>query len=134
MNYQWSDDLATGVAEIDSQHKELLKRFNALITACNQQKGREEVGRFIMFLMEYVIEHFNDEEQLMIAKGYTGLQEHKAEHVDFTKKVISIKREFLEDGAGIHVVLKAVRLAGEWFVNHIKTTDKKMAAALRTVA
>jgi len=132
MSYQWTDDLATGVADIDTQHQELLSRLNALINACSEQKGREEVGRFILFLLDYVIEHFNDEEQLMISKSYPGLRKQKTEHIEFTKKVIAVKREFLEHGAGIHVVLTAVRVAAEWFVNHIKTTDRELALFLKS--
>lgn len=40
MALTWTDDLAVGFGLIDSQHKELFSRFNALLQACREGKGR----------------------------------------------------------------------------------------------
>jgi len=132
MIFSWTEDLATGVAEIDGQHKELFSRVNGLLEACNQKKGKEEIGRFLGFLEDYVIQHFTAEEKKMTELSYPGLSGHKAEHLEFTKKIVTIKKEFLEFGAEIHVVLMSVRASGDWLVSHIKKTDKAMAEFLRS--
>ncbi len=36
MAIEWTMGLSTGVDEIDDQHKELFKRINRLLDACNQ--------------------------------------------------------------------------------------------------
>ena len=40
---EWTKDLATGVNEIDDQHKELLKNMNELLVACRHGKGRDVI-------------------------------------------------------------------------------------------
>ena len=58
MAIQWNEELATGVLEIDNQHKEIFARINRLLEASSQGKGKQEVGRMIDFLGDYVISHF----------------------------------------------------------------------------
>ena len=65
MAIEWSDNLSTGVAEIDNQHKELFRRINDLFDACNQGKGKSEVAGVMEFLESYVVEHFGKEENYM---------------------------------------------------------------------
>jgi len=132
MAFEWTTDISTGVPEIDKQHQELFKRINDLLEACQQQKGKEEVGRFLVFLEEYVIEHFNAEEKIMTGRRYPGLSAHKQEHEHFKQRIATIKKEFLEFGATIHVVLLAVRTAGDWLVSHIRKTDKALGEFLKS--
>ena len=43
------EDLATGVNKIDNQHKELFKRINNLLEACNQEEVENEGERLLEF-------------------------------------------------------------------------------------
>lgn len=70
----WTPDLATKVDEIDSQHRELFKRINDLLDACNQGRGKEEVQKVIRFLEEYVATHFGEEEKYMEKYNYPGTE------------------------------------------------------------
>lgn len=130
--YKWSDELTTGVAKIDEQHKELIDRVNRILEACSQQRGRAEIASYLQFLENYIAEHFQAEEEQMRAHAYAGLKAHSDEHFQFTRQIAAVKREFNEHGSAIHVLLQAVRLSGDWLVSHIKKTDKTMAAFLRT--
>jgi hemerythrin len=48
MSLQWSDSLASGSAEIDGQHKELITRVNRLLGAFDKgNAAREEVSRIV---------------------------------------------------------------------------------------
>ena len=47
MSFEWTDQLSTGIAEIDSQHKIVIRKFNDLIVACRQKKGNEEIKEFL---------------------------------------------------------------------------------------
>ena len=55
MAIEWSDTYATGIEQIDNQHKELFKAVDRLLSACNGGKGKEEVGKLMDFLKDYVI-------------------------------------------------------------------------------
>jgi hemerythrin len=131
MSFQWTEELSTGIEDIDMQHKELILHVNTLLAACSNRKGREDVGKFLTYLSEYVAFHFAAEEREMIGGGYPGLEQHEEEHEAFKKRIAELKRSFLEQGASTPVVLMTVRSAGEWLVGHIMKTDKKMAGFLR---
>jgi len=131
MSFQWTEDLRTGVDDIDAQHMELILHVNTLLDACSHQKGRDDVGRFLGYLSEYVAFHFAAEEREMTCYNYPGLAAHEQEHEHFKKVVANLKRDFAEHGAGINVVLMTLHTAGDWLVNHIKKTDKAMAAYLK---
>ncbi len=132
MFFNWTEDLKTSVSEIDSQHRELFGRVNGLLAACKLKKGKEEIGWFIRFLEEYVSHHFAGEEQKMAELGYPGLSDHRSEHREFARKLLEIKQQFLEHGAGVNVVLMTARTSGDWLVDHIRKTDKAMAMYLRS--
>lgn len=131
MAFQWTEDLRTGVDDIDAQHMELILHVNTLIDACNSQKGRDDIGRFLGYLSEYVAFHFAAEEREMTCYHYPGLAAHEQEHEHFKKVVGNLKGEFTEHGAGINVVLMTVRSACDWLVNHIKKVDMEMAKFLK---
>ncbi len=132
MSFTWTPELSTGVEEIDSQHKELFKRLNTLLDACAEQKGKDEIGGYLAFLEDYVVQHFSAEETAMTKASYPAYAAHKQEHDYFKKRIATIKKEFLDFGATIHVVLLAVRTSGDWLFSHIKKTDKDMGAFLKS--
>lgn len=134
MNIAWTDDLATGIDEIDSQHKDLFQRLNDLLDACSQQKGKEEIGKFLNFLSDYVILHFAAEEREMMKHQYPGIIDHKIEHSKFTLAIGDLKKEFAQQGARIDVVLVAVRTSFEWLQFHIRKTDKALGVFLKAKA
>lgn len=76
MSFTWSDDLKTGLPEIDEQHKALIQQFNELLSACAQNNGQEELTRFVRFLTVYVRIHFQDEEKFMAGRSYGGMALH----------------------------------------------------------
>lgn len=132
MGFQWTEDLSTGIDDIDIQHKELISQVNTLLAACNDRKGKEEIGKFLAYLGEYVAFHFAAEEREMTGSRYPGLAQHEQEHEAFKKRIAELNRSFLEQGANIPVVLMTVRSAGEWLVGHIMKADMEMAGFLRS--
>jgi hemerythrin len=131
MSFEWSDDLATGVSDIDSQHRELISRLNRLIASCTGGSDTGEVGRYLEFLREYIAFHFAAEEREMTGHRYPKLAEHEAEHELFKKRVNAICRSHAEHGAGIAVLLMTIQSSGDWLLNHIQGTDREMAAYLK---
>jgi hemerythrin len=131
MSFQWTDELSTGIDDIDAQHKELIMHVNTLIDACGNQKGQDDIGRYLGYLGEYVAYHFAAEEREMTCYHYSGLTAHEQEHEHFKKVVGNLNRDFAEHGAGVNVVLMTMRSSCDWLVNHINKTDKAMASYLK---
>lgn len=132
MALEWTQDLSTDSDEIDNQHKELFRRINSLLDACNQGKGREEVGKTLQFLEDYVITHFSAEEEYMQRYNYHGYSTHKAQHLGFIKDFTDLKKQLQEEGPAIQVIIRTNHLLVDWILNHIRRIDKTMGAFLKT--
>ena len=134
MSIEWNEDLATGIAEIDNQHKEIFAQLNVMLDAMDKGKGREEIDQVLAFLGNYVATHFRDEERFMSEHSYEGLPLQRIEHSQFIKDFYHVKKELSQCGNTLHVVVKVEQVLGNWLINHIKVEDKKMAVALKMVA
>ncbi|HEX9079451.1 MAG TPA: bacteriohemerythrin [Desulfuromonadaceae bacterium] len=131
MGIQWRDSLAIGVEEIDDQHKELLRRFNGLLSACEAGKGIEELKPLLTFLDDYVIEHFSNEERLQRTYGYPGYATHKREHDSFIERVLALKGEIDSEGVAVHHVMETNNMLLKWLLNHISKVDTELGKFLR---
>lgn len=128
---EWNSKLATGIDEIDDQHKELFSRVNLLMEACNVGKGREEVTRLLQFLSAYVRIHFESEEQIQIESGYPGYPEHRLAHQQFSKDIERLKHQFTTEGASLVLVIETNQMVAAWLTQHISRMDKALADYLR---
>ncbi|MCG2807978.1 MAG: hemerythrin domain-containing protein, partial [Coriobacteriia bacterium] len=81
-HFEWSADLETGQADIDDQHRHLFELANKLQDAAlaADQDAEDTVEDTIYELTDYVVQHFNDEEELMTEHGYPSLSSHRALH------------------------------------------------------
>jgi len=131
MGIQWRASLSIGVEEIDSQHKELLQRFNRLLEACESGKGREELKGLMTFLDDYVIQHFRDEESIQRLRGYPDYDAHKEEHETFIVQLKRLQKEIDQEGMSVYHVAEANNLLLKWLINHISKSDMELGKFLR---
>lgn len=135
MVLQWTEALATGVEEIDNQHKELFRRINNLRDAMKQGKGRMDIGTLLKFLEDYVVSHFSAEEKFMARENYPDTDYHKEQHSRFREAFAKLKGE-LEAGTteftDLVVTSETNSLLGNWWINHISKVDKALGAFLKT--
>jgi hemerythrin len=132
MAIEWTEDLSTGVGEIDEQHKELFSRVNALMDACKAGKGKKEVGNTLDFLDAYVREHFGTEEKMMIRHEYPEYPQHKEQHEIFIGEVERLRAEFADEGAALSLVIRTNQAAVDWLLQHIRKIDKRLGTYLKT--
>lgn len=132
MGIQWRDSLAIGVETVDNQHRELLARFDRLLSACETGQGIEELKRTMTFLEEYVRTHFNDEEALQRLRGFPGYQEHRAQHAYFIERVKALREEVNREGVLVHNVIETNNMLLKWFLNHISVMDMELGKFIRS--
>jgi hemerythrin len=130
MSIQWTSDLATGIAEIDHQHREIFNRVARLSEACSAGRGKEEVLKLLLFLEDYVKEHFAAEEQLQIKSGYPEYAQHKSQHTRFIADISRLSNAFRMEGATLSLVIMTNKTLTSWLVQHISKTDKELGAYL----
>ena len=127
---EWDARLATGVPEIDEQHRELFARFNTLLDACDRGRSRELLGDILEFMGGYVLEHFRTEESLQEQVGYPKLAAHRRVHADLAARFGQLQERYQHHGATVHLVIATCQLLSEVLFEHIERHDKELAAFL----
>lgn len=125
--FAWSDELTSGVSLIDSQHKDLIKRINQFVAACEASDIAATVGLLLRFLFIYIDDHFGSEEAMMQANQYPDAPRHLAQHEYFRLELEGIKNDLASLGPSPAVADRARKLLVDWFRNHITHTDKALA-------
>ena len=133
MEIKWTSDLTSGDPHIDNQHKELIKRINAIHLALDNQLTDDEIYRIIDFLNGYIMFHFDDEEKLMKKHAYPGAIYHKREHNKLTKDVKNYRKQLDEKGLSRAYLAQMQAFLINWLINHIKKTDTLLASFLESV-
>ena len=120
---EWDKSLSVNVAEIDQQHKELVKMFNHLANAILEKKGNITLGRTLEGLINYAEHHFKTEENYFAQFGYPDADNHKEEHLTFALKILDYQDKFKKEGSGLST--EVLHFLWEWLKHHIKETDSK---------
>ncbi|MDY5987951.1 bacteriohemerythrin [Sporofaciens sp. SGI.106] len=128
MYAELSENLLTGNEMIDSQHKELIEKINAVLKSCEQSNDKVVAVNTLDFLEEYTNYHFSAEEQLQREIDYPGFAKHKAQH-DAFKQTIADLQDMLqeEEGPSPAFVAKVQEKVVEWLYVHIEGFDRSVA-------
>jgi hemerythrin len=127
---RWTQNLATGDAEIDAQHVELFRRVNALHEAM-QRGDRTEVGRLIAFLGRYVEAHFAAEDRAMAETAYPGFPSHRGAHARFVREYRAMSETFERVGPTVALTVQVKSWLVAWLEHHIAGSDVALARWLR---
>jgi hemerythrin len=126
MKVEWREYLSVGVEEIDSQHKLLFEKYNALLAACAEERAEAEVQQLFGFLDEYVASHFASEERLQLQCNYPEYQKHRDQHLAFSREVASFKVRLREEGPTRNLVAAVSRFMTGWLIEHISGMDRPL--------
>ena len=128
-HFVWTNNLSTGHAKIDEDHRTLFEMINAFYNAIEQNRGKEVTGRVLNNLVNYYRVHFKREEEAMQRIDYDGYLEHKLAHENFIREVDLLKKSF-DSGATINPVYVG-RMLSDWLREHIASVDAKLALVLQ---
>ncbi len=131
MPLEWTEELETGVAEIDNQHKELFRRINMLRDAAKEGKGRDAIDEIFDFLGQYVIEHFSSEEKLMQQYEYPEADVHIRQHRYFIESYQKLKKDLHDSGQRLLIFIETNAFLGKWWMDHISKVDKALGRFLK---
>ena len=131
---EWTEKLATGIRTIDSQHRELFKRINDLVTAIKQKRCQSEIDDVIKFLDDYARVHFSEEEKHMRETNYTGLDQQHQDHGRYLDALAELKKQAsLPRIRGVSYDLSTTtnQVVVDWIVDHIMNLDMKFGEYLK---
>jgi hemerythrin len=126
-----TDDLLTGNAEIDRQHGELYAWGNRILFPGDSQEESQAFRHGLRFLARYAREHFAAEEAAMRAATLPGLEQHQAQHRRFRDELEQLRAQARRDGSSRPLQLRLHFLLSDWFVQHLRYWDRKLATALQ---
>jgi hemerythrin len=121
----WSEALEMGLPLIDAQHK----RFFELAASFQGNGDEVRVIKTLAILSDYIRSHLRDEEALMAAAHYPGLEAHCRQHAEFRSLLAALlgrARQMSLDAIADEVKF----LVNGWFYRHIITVDFEYAPYL----
>lgn len=125
-----TDDLLTGVDDIDAQHRKLFRYANLIVDPTTRQGQDDSLVRSLAFLVEYVHFHFAAEELAMKQSAYPETDGHARSHVRFRNKVAKFLEASRDEPSPSELrdFLKAAIVG--WLTEHIRVNDKAFAVHL----
>ena len=122
----WKDSYRLGVERIDHQHMELFRMTEELVNAVKNGGSAEAYQKALGFLKDYVIYHFQDEEEYQASIHYSGLEAHRAEHRQFTQTVLGYEKRLKENGFDEKTMKDLAGTVTAWLIYHVVDTDQKI--------
>ncbi|HEY0847120.1 MAG TPA: hemerythrin domain-containing protein [Noviherbaspirillum sp.] len=120
---QWDQNMALGVPEIDTAHRAFLDELGELLNLPD-----DKFGPAFLEMIGKVECDFREEEQLMEAIDYPGLQGHCEQHARVLGALHHVAPHVM--GGDIALGREAAELLPQWFLFHLSTMDTALAFAL----
>ena len=119
---QWDDSFNLQIDVIDEQHRRLVELMNRLIDIKDKDLSGEGVVEALGEMTNYLGDHFDTEEQMMIDHGYPGIVSHREEHQNFVTQTAFYIATYRESGVSLEKDI--LMFLQEWLVDHILKTDQ----------
>ncbi|XSG86329.1 MAG: bacteriohemerythrin [Methylohalobius sp. ZOD2] len=116
-----AEQFGTQVGIADEQHQTLFDLLNRLDDAV-KAGDRATVGTGLDELINFVVEHFKTEEELMQQHGYPNYEAHKAEHDKLVSTCAQLQKQFHAGEA--EVTPETTLFVKEWLDHHIPKVDR----------
>ncbi|MBW2467437.1 MAG: hemerythrin family protein [Deltaproteobacteria bacterium] len=122
-----TEDLMTGIKEIDNQHRELLALGNEVLFPDSGETTDRDILKVLNFLIKYVKIHFDAEELLMECNGFDRLEGHRKQHRRLRREVEGLADRAKQQGTVKGLANELYYLLHDWYIYHIREWDKAMA-------
>jgi hemerythrin-like metal-binding protein len=122
----WRESLCIGVKHIDEQHKMLFAKTEELIKEIRKigTVDKEKCISAILFLKDYSISHFQDEEKYWEAIQRAHLDAHKKLHENFLQTVLAHEQKMLKSDFAMKEVSEFVGMLAAWLLYHVAEEDQ----------
>lgn len=131
MYAEWTPEMSVGIGDIDVQHRKMVRKINEISEAVDNIKSKEEIIEAINFFEVYSEEHFRTEEGYMQLYRYPEYPGHQKEHRQILSDMADVREKFKKGKITAKEVYEESRKVADWFVEHMKITDGRMAVFLR---
>jgi hemerythrin len=110
---EWRDGFKIGIAQVDQEHRHLFTLVRSL--------NLESVDATVEELLDYVVTHFSNEQEMMEKSGYPAFEQHLKLHEEFAAQVA----DFLGNSGDWteERIQELRRFLNKWLIGHIMTHD-----------
>ena len=124
----WEEKYATGVAELDKQHKNLFKYTNDLEEYLQNNFGSKETTDQMMHFLDQCIKvHFSHEETCMFKHECPVASKNKDAHQKFIKKFRATEEKIkTEESSSDDSLRELHHFLETWLVEHICKIDTQL--------
>ncbi|MCP4129287.1 MAG: bacteriohemerythrin [Gammaproteobacteria bacterium] len=123
--FQWDDRLSIGIQSLDNDHKHIIDLINSLAEAMAANECAEKLPEIFDQLVNYVLTHFDREDQLMQRAQYPGLKEHRLQHEKLASKLTLLKEQANSQDMGF-MSFELAEFLRSWLLNHIAMDDLQL--------
>jgi hemerythrin-like metal-binding protein len=124
----WDQSLVTGIASIDSHHRNICDHVNEFYRQMMAGDGSAAARALLRELDTALRGHFAEEEALMAKHGYGAAANHRQIHQAFLERLPTLRAAVEADRPG--AARDLFESAGTWLHGHISTEDKALARFL----
>jgi len=127
-NIMWRESLCIGDEVIDEQHRQLFKKAGELLAEVNSTKTerKQKCVEIILFLKDYAIAHFADEEAYQKSIGYKDFDMHKKIHDEFKKDVGHHEQKLIASDFADNDVREFTGMLIAWLLYHVSEADQRI--------
>ncbi len=120
----WNEQrMATGIQEVDEQHKQLIRHFNEFHEAMAHGKGQATAIRLLGFLADYTETHFTCEEGCMTKYKCPAAAANLAAHNSLRQEIARLRGHIKDNKLTITDLIKVEQTLGAWIQDHICSID-----------
>jgi hemerythrin-like metal-binding protein len=124
--FTWKDTMATGVSEIDSQHKYLINFINELGYSINKKYDSKDIAGVLKVMKFYAGQHFGKEEECMARYQCPIAGTNEKAHAAFVKKLQEYQKEYELSGGSNELAVRIHKALTDWTMNHIMKIDTRL--------
>ena len=129
---EFTPDLMMNVPLVDEQHMALVTRLNEIVTMGTAAGSKEEIEKNLLFLGNYAVKHFTDEENLQIRVHYPKYEQHRKLHQQFVEDYKKFVADYRENGSSTTFMIQLNRVVIRWIAQHISEADLDIARHIQT--
>jgi diguanylate cyclase (GGDEF)-like protein/hemerythrin-like metal-binding protein len=90
----WSGSYCCGQPLIDAQHEHLFHLANDLLDGVLSGRPADEISGLVKALLASVVQHFQDEEEILRGIKFSGLTEHAKKHASLIHRALELEGAF----------------------------------------
>jgi diguanylate cyclase (GGDEF)-like protein/hemerythrin-like metal-binding protein len=114
-----------GVAEIDAQHRQLVRMVNEINFEMSVNAPDATIRPRFEALIQFTLHHFQTEQSLMALHRYPDTQAHVSEHAQLVTELQQIVQ--MRGREGDLLVLQRIK---DWLITHMQSADRALGQYL----